>query len=295
MANPTLLPFLKMHGLGNDFVVLDARERPLDIGPGLVQALADRHTGVGCDQVITLEKTPNADVRMRIHNADGGEVEACGNAARCVGWLLSHEIDRPEIVIETKAGLIAARPASGGRVSVDLGQPRFEWRDIPLAREMDTLSLDYAVGPLCGPVAVNVGNPHIVFFVADAEAVDLASLGPRMENDPLFPARVNVNVAQILSPDRIRLRVWERGAGLTLACGTGACASLAAAFRRGLAKRNAIIVLDGGELDVTWFSDIGLRMTGPVTISFVGQFNPQALLSTGAWPASTILKAAAAP
>lgn len=295
MANPTLLPFLKMHGLGNDFVVLDARERALEIAPALVQALADRHTGVGCDQVISLEKSATADVRMRIHNADGGEVEACGNAARCVGWLLSHEIDRPEIVIETKAGRIAARPAAGGLVSVDLGQPRFEWRDIPLAREMDTLCLDYAVGPLAEPVAVNVGNPHVVFFVPDAEAVDLATLGPRIENDPLFPARVNVNVAQILSPDRIRLRVWERGAGLTLACGTGACATLAAAFRRGLAKRNVIVILDGGELDVTWFSDIGLRMTGPVTISFVGQFNPHALVSPGAWLAPMNLKAAAKP
>lgn len=277
MSNPTLLPFLKMHGLGNDFVVLDARERPLELDGGLVRSLAQRHTGVGCDQLITLEKSATADVRMRIHNADGGEVEACGNAARCVGLLLSHEIDKPEIIIETLAGLIVARPAPGGRVSVDIGQPRFDWRDIPLAREMDTLHLDFTRGPLADPVAVNVGNPHVVFFVPDAAAVDLAALGPGIEVDPLFPARVNVNVAQILSPTHIRLRVWERGAGLTLACGTGACATLAAAYQRGLAKRNAIIELDGGELEVNWLSESGLRMTGPAVISFVGQFNPRAL------------------
>lgn len=269
----TPTPFLKMHGLGNDFVVIDGREHAVDLDEARTRAIADRRIGIGCDQLIVIEPAKNrlADAFMRIRNADGGEVEACGNATRCVAELLMKENGRDHVVIETMAGLLDAEAVGNGLISVDMGAARLDWREIPLARAMDTLHLDVALGPLKDGVGVNVGNPHAVFFVADAESIDLAALGPVLERHPLFPERANIEVASLVAPGKIRLRVWERGAGITRACGTGACASLVASARRKLTGRKAEIVLDGGSLEVEWLADNHIRMTGPVVTSFAGE------------------------
>jgi diaminopimelate epimerase len=265
-------PFIKMHGLGNDFVVLDARKAKVTLDAGAARAIADRHTGVGCDQLIVIERAQNpaADVFMRIRNADGSEVEACGNATRCIADLVMRERGRDRAVIETAAGLLDATAAGPERITVDMGPARLDWRDVPLARECDTLHVPLALSPLADPVACSVGNPHATFFVADAEAIDLAALGPVLEHDPLFPERANIGVVQVLSPTRLRFRVWERGTGITVACGTGACAALVAAHRRGLTGRRAEVVADGGPLDIEWRADGHVMMTGPVATSFRG-------------------------
>lgn len=278
-APVTTLEFVKMHGLGNDFVVLDARTAPLSLDPERTRAIADRRIGVGCDQLIMLERAQDrrADAFMRILNADGGEVEACGNAARCIASLLIGETGRDHVVIETVAGLLDAERREDGLVAVDMGEARLDWRDIPLSRAMDTLHLDLAVGPLSKPVAVNVGNPHAVFFVSDAEAIDLETWGPKIERHPLFPERVNVEVVHPMADDRLRMRVWERGVGITRACGTGACATLVAANRRGFAGRKAIVALDGGPLEIEWRADNHVVMAGPVAVSFAGQLDPSLL------------------
>lgn len=264
--------FIKMHGLGNDFVILDARRREIALGAERVRAIANRRTGIGCDQLIVLHNPADgaADAAFSIHNADGGEAEACGNAARCVAWMAMEESGRDTARLETGAGTLAARRDGPLSVTVDMGEPRFDWRDIPLASAADTLHLPLARGPLEDPVAVSMGNPHAVFFVDDADAVDLAALGPSLEHDPMFPERANIGVAEPRGPDRMRLRVWERGAGLTMACGTGACAALAAAHRRGLAGRRATMELDGGSLEIVWGEDGRVAMTGPVAIAFRG-------------------------
>jgi diaminopimelate epimerase len=260
--------FTKMHGLGNDFVVLDGRFAPLAIDPALARALADRRTGIGCDQVIVLVPSATADLGMRIFNSDGGEVESCGNASRAVTMLLG----RPAR-IETLGGVIAGEPEPGG-ATIDMGKPRFEWQDIPLAYAMDTLALPVGWEDLESPCAVNVGNPHVVFFVPDCGAVELERLGPQIEHDPLFPERVNVNVATVTGPGRIRLRVWERGAGLTRACGTGACATAVAAIRRGLTPREVTVDLPGGSLQIAWPMAGAVRMSGAASQSFRGSFDP---------------------
>ena len=266
------LEFVKMHGLGNDFVVLDGRARPVALNVGQVRAIADRRAGVGCDQLFVLERPrhPKADVFMRIYNSDGGEVAACGNGARCVAALVMREKGRDSAAIETASGALDAVAAPGGRVTVDMGPARLNWRDIPLARDCDTLHVPVSAGPLKDAVCVNMGNPHAVFFVPDAEAVDLRALGPRLEHDPMFPERANIEVVQVLSPARVRMRVWERGAGITLACGTGACAAAVAAARRNLTGRKVAVVLDGGALEVEWLADGRVTMTGPVAVSFTG-------------------------
>jgi diaminopimelate epimerase len=273
------VPFVKMQGLGNDFVVVDARERAFASDEALARAIADRHTGVGCDQLIVLEppRDRRADLFMRIRNADGGAVEACGNAARCVADLVMRERRADSATIETEAGLLAARAAGPRRVGIDMGAPALGWREIPLARKCDTLHVPLESGPLHDPVATNMGNPHVTFFVPDLAVIDIATLGPALERHEIFPERANIGVAQILSPDRIRLRVWERGAGLTLACGTGASAALVAAHRRGLAARAAEIALDGGVLVIEWRDDDRVVMTGPVAEVFHGTFDPAAL------------------
>jgi diaminopimelate epimerase len=257
--------FHKMHGLGNDFVVIDARDTPVPIDVAKARAIADRHAGIGCDQLILVEPSDRADARMRIFNADGGEVESCGNAARCVALLIGAESS-----IETAGGMLTAS-AGDGAASIDMGAPRFDWDAIPLAYAMDTLMLPVGWEELTGGAAVNVGNPHVIFFVADTDAVDLARLGPLIENDPLFPERVNVNVATIECRDRIRLRVWERGVGLTRACGTGACATAVAAIRRGLVESPVTVALPGGLLDIAWQAGGTIRMTGPATHVFTGE------------------------
>jgi diaminopimelate epimerase len=270
-----LRPFIKMHGLGNDFVVVDARTEPFALDDAAARAVADRRAGVGCDQLITMEPPTNgaADVFMRIRNADGGEVEACGNATRCVASLIMEETGRERCTVETQAGLLHAVSIEAGGIAVDMGELRTAWREIPLAREMDTLHLELACGPLGDPVAVNIGNPHAVFFVEDAAAVDLAALGPQLEHDPLFPQRANIGVAELVGPDCLRVRVWERGVGLTRACGTGACAAAAAAHRRGLTGRQVEVRLDGGPLALEWREDGHMVMSGPVATSFTGVFS----------------------
>lgn len=270
----TAVPFVKMHGLGNDFVVIDARERPVRLDAAQARAIGDRHRGVGFDQLLVIERPRSpgvADAFMRILNPDGGEAGACGNGTRCVADLLMKESGRDKLVIETVSGLLDAERAPGGRVTVDMGPARLDWRDIPLAEAADTLRVPVALGPLKEPVAVNMGNPHAVFFVGDVDKIDLASLGPVLERHKMFPERANIEVAQVLSPDRVRLRVWERGAGITLACGSGACATLVAAARRGLTGRKATIVVDGGELGIEWLKDGHVLMTGPVAVSFTGE------------------------
>jgi len=260
--------FTKMHGLGNDFVVLDTREQALPpLTPAVARALADRHTGIGCDQVILLEPSDTADFRMRIFNADGGEVEACGNATRAVALL--HGVPAQ---IETAGGMLMVRPGQGG-AAVDMGEPKFEWDAIPLAYAMDTAALPVGWDELEQPAAVNVGNPHAVFFVDDCDAIDLQYLGPEIERDPLFPERINVNVATVENDTNIRLRVWERGAGLTRACGTGACATAVAAMRRGLVQNEVTVTLPGGPLLISWGEDGRITMTGPAAESFRGSFD----------------------
>ncbi|NNM76069.1 diaminopimelate epimerase [Sphingomonas sp. ID1715] len=256
--------FHKMHGLGNDFVVIDARGERIAITRDRARAIADRHTGIGCDQLILLEPSETADLRMRIFNADGGEVEQCGNALRCVA-----ELTRAER-IETAGGVVAAM-TEGASITIDMGAPRFEWDRIPLAYPLDTADVPAAWDALEHGSAVNVGNPHIIFFVADLDAVSLDELGPRIEHDPLFPDRVNVNVAQVTGSSALRLRVWERGAGLTRACGTGACASAVAAIRRGLVRSPVAVSLPGGELDIAWSPGGTIRMSGSATHVFVGE------------------------
>lgn len=271
------VPFIKMHGLGNDFVVLDGRETQLPaITAGLAAALAHRHTGIGCDQLVVLEPSESADFRARFFNADGSESPSCGNASRAIGLLHG----RPAR-IETAGGLLHAEPADGG-IAVDMGVPRFGWDEIPLAYAMDTLTLPVGWEDLDQPTAANVGNPHVIFFVADSDAVDLSRLGPLIEHDPLFPERVNVNVATIESRGAIRLRVWERGTGLTLACGTGACATAIGAMRRGLVDRKVRVTLPGGDLTIAWGADGHITMTGPAKESFRGSFDWTAFAGTPA-------------
>jgi diaminopimelate epimerase len=261
-----LVPFLKMHGAGNDFIVVDARPAVLPLPPARIAALANRRTGIGCDQFITLEPPPpGADVFMRIHNPDGSEAGACGNATRCVAALLHEQTGRTHVVVQTVAGALPAVVNADG-IAVDMGVPRLDWAEIPLATRADTLHL-----PLEGdPAALSMGNPHATLFVPDIAAAPVASLGPALEHNALFPDRANIGFAQILAPDRIRLRVWERGAGLTLACGSGACAALVNAHRRGLAARAATMLLDGGTLHVTWREDGHVIMAGPAVMAFQG-------------------------
>jgi diaminopimelate epimerase len=268
-------PFLKMNGLGNDFVVIETLTAPFSPNADEVRAIADRTNGVGCDQLIVIEKAEGADARVRFWNADGEEVSACGNGTRCVGWLVMQSSGKDEAVIETKAGRLIATRAGERLVSVDMGEPRLEWDQIPLAEARDTRALDVALYPdadlMAPPGCVSMGNPHVVFFVPDVDAVPIAKAGPAIEVHPLFPEHVNVGFAQIKASDRIRLRVWERGAGLTKACGTGACAALVAAARRELTGRHATLELDGGELHIEWRDNGHVIMTGPAAVDFAGE------------------------
>lgn len=264
--------YFKMNGCGNDFVILDARAGDaLKLSEAEARAIADRKTGIGCDQVIALEHSARGDASMRIWNSSGGEVDACGNATRCVAWLLMEQGAAPSLQIETGAGLLKAARAGHKRIRVDMGSPLLRWREIPLAREMDTSRLDFTPDGLSPPGAVNMGNPHVVFFVDDARRAPAETLGPKIEVDPLFPQRVNVGFAEVRGPGLIRLRVWERGAGLTKACGTGACAALVAAHRQGRAQRKAEIIMDGGSLEIEWRADDNrVFMTGPVELEDIG-------------------------
>ena len=272
-------PFIKMHGLGNDFVVLDARAHAIVLDDAHARAIADRHTGVGCDQLLVMEPPTQsgADVFMRIRNADGDEVEACGNGTRCIAAALMRETGKPSVVIETVAGLLEASQAGAARVTVDMGPARLHWREIPLASECDTLHVPLSLGTLADPVATNMGNPHATFFVADAAAIDIETLGPKLERHAMFPERANIGIASPAGKDRLRFRVWERGSGITVACGTGACAAAVAAARRGLTGRRVTVVADGGPLEIEWRADGHVLMTGPAAVSFTGILDPSLL------------------
>ncbi|MDA8048605.1 MAG: diaminopimelate epimerase [Rhodospirillales bacterium] len=265
--------FVKMHGAGNDFAVFDERREPLGLTPALAAALADRHRGIGCDQVISIERSARADAYMRIRNADGSEAGACGNATRCVAALLAGEDRRQRLTIETISGLLPTEILGGGLLRVDMGPPALLWNEIPLARRLDTLALPPTDGWPAAPAVVSMGNPHATFFVPDAEVAEAAAIGPRVERDPLFPERVNVGFASLLGPNRLRLRVWERGAGLTRACGSGACAAVVNACRLGLAGRRVDVVMDGGTLAIEWRADGHVLMTGPALIAFRGEID----------------------
>jgi len=257
--------FDKMHGLGNDFVVIDAREHAVPMSASRARAIADRRTGIGCDQLIMVEPDDATDARMRIWNSDGGEVEACGNATRAVALLLGRSA-----TLTTAGGVLGLEPHEGG-ASVDMGAPRFDWDAIPLAYPADTAALPVAWENLANPAAVNVGNPHVVFFAEDCAAVDLERLGPLIEHDALFPQRINVNAATVTGASSIRLRVWERGTGETRACGTGACATAVVAIRRKLVTAPVTVTLTGGDLVIDWAPNGTIRMTGPATHVFTGE------------------------
>jgi diaminopimelate epimerase len=261
--------FHKMHGLGNDFVIIDAREEAFEVTPALARAIADRRTGVGCDQLIVLEPSDAADLRMRIWNSDGGEVESCGNATRCVIQLTGARR------IDTVGGLLDGEDLRG-EIEVTIGEPRFAWDEIPLAYPMDTAALPMAWDSLEQPFAVNIGNPHLVFFVADAREVPLEELGPRIENDPAFPERINVNVATYVN-NRLKLRTFERGAGETLACGTGACASAVAVIATKRAQSPVQVDMTGGSLIIHWAPGEPIRMRGGATHVFEGDLDLEAL------------------
>lgn len=261
--------FDKMHGLGNDFVIVDARSKPFAVDPALAKAIADRRTGIGCDQLIVLEPSEIADLKMRIWNSDGGEVESCGNATRCVVRLTGARR------IDTAGGVIEGE-ALDGEVEVVLEQPRFAWDEIPLAYPMDTSAIPMAWDGLEKPFAVNVGNPHLVFFVPDAREIRLDELGPSIENDPAFPQRINVNVATYVH-NRLKLRTFERGAGETLACGTGACASAVAAIATRRAETPVTVDMSGGSLTIDWVPGQPIRMVGAATHVFSGELDLDAL------------------
>jgi len=278
-------PFLKMHGLGNDFVVLDARGRALDLTVPRRRAIADRRLGVGCDQLIVLEPPTDteADVFMRIYNPDGSEAQACGNATRCVASVVMDERKSDDVTIQTVAGLLESQKVGRGAnglpvISVDMGLVRMDWREIPVAKACDTNHMPVGLGPLQDPVGTNVGNPHATFFVDDLASIPITELGPKLEHDPFFPERVNVGVAQIIGENRLRLSVWERGAGLTLACGSGACAAGVAAARRGLTGRKVDVEVEHGTLTIEWLRDDHVSMTGGISLAYRGELD-RSLLS----------------
>jgi diaminopimelate epimerase len=271
-----------MHGLGNDFVVFDARTQGCALDTATARAVADRRFGIGCDQVIVIENgNSEFDAVMKIQNADGGEVESCGNAARCVARLLMEETGRDTVRIDTVGGALVCSDAGSGLVTVDMGAPKLMWNEVPLAKAADTNMFHLNVdGTNHVASAVSVGNPHVVLFVDDADAAPVASLGARIETHPMFPQRTNVEFVSVHRNDKLRMRVWERGVGITSACGTGACATAVAAFRRGLTGRKVEILLDGGTMQIELReSDDHVLMTGPATLVFTGDINLEALTS----------------
>jgi diaminopimelate epimerase len=278
MTEASTLAFRKMNGLGNDFVVLDGRARAIVLDDDKARAIADRKTGIGCDQVIVLEPSKIADVKMRIWNNEGFEVESCGNASRCIADLLFDEKNTRQVTIDTKGGLLKADKGGDKLVTVDNGEPRFGWKDIPLSEPFaDTRHIELQVGPIDAPLihspsVVNVGNPHCIFWVKDLEVVDLSQVGPMLEFHPLFPERANISLARVDSRDHVTLRVWERGAGLTKACGTAACAVMAAGYRLKMIDAKCRVSLPGGDLFMERReSDGHILMSGPVTYEFEGE------------------------
>jgi diaminopimelate epimerase len=271
--------FLKMHGLGNDFVIFDARDGALPVSPAQAKALADRRFGIGCDTVVIIGPGgADVDASLRFLNADGGEVESCGNATRCVARMLMDERGLSRVKLSSRGGMLTCVNAGKGMVEVDMGPAHLAWNEIPMAEETDTLNFALPLeGNAIPASAVSMGNPHCVIFVPDAEKAPVAQLGPRIETHPLFPKKVNAEFVSVLSPEKLRMRVWDRGVGITLACGTGACAAAVAAVRRGLAGRKVEVVLDGGSLAIEWReSDGHVIMTGPTAVTFRGQVDLRA-------------------
>jgi diaminopimelate epimerase len=274
--------FLKMHGLGNDFAVFDARTEPLVFDARTAATIADRRRGIGCDQVIVMETCGNADAFMRIYNADGSEVESCGNATRCIARLLFDEKRTSRVRIDTRGGLLDCTDAGGGRVTVDMGEPNFDWREIPMAQAVDTASFaldmkQYDEPCLAEVAALSMGNPHCVLFVRETEGAPVAELGREIEHHPWFPARTNVEFVRVDGPRALTVRVWERGTGETLACGTGACAAAVAAAARGLTERTVDVMLPGGTLTIEWRDDNHVLMTGPSALAYRGETDLEAL------------------
>jgi diaminopimelate epimerase len=268
------VPFMKMHGLGNDFVVMDSRVDSVDMTPARASALADRHCGVGFDQLAIISNTGDADLHLTFYNADGSIAGACGNATRCIARYEMDKTGRKDLRLTTDRGLLLATDQGNGLTSINMGQPQLVWDDVPLSHEMDTLEL-----PIDGaPTATGMGNPHCTFFVDDAEAIDLAQRGAEIEHHPLYPERTNVQFAHLIGPDHIRMRVWERGAGITLASGSSSCATAVAAHRKGLTSRHVKIDLDGGQIEIDWRED-GVWMTGPTAHVFSGTLTPDFLAS----------------
>jgi diaminopimelate epimerase len=271
------IPFFKMHGLGNDFVIIDTQTNgTVSLDCNKIVEISNRRYGVGCDQLLVMEdaKGNQADFFMRIYNADGSESGACGNGTRCVARLWMERHSKSECIVETEAGDLKCRILENGMVEVDMGAPKLSWDEIPLSEEKDTLHLGIINGPMNDPVAVNMGNPHTIFFVDEVEKIDIEDFGSQVECNVLFPERTNVEFAQVLNSNKIRLRVWERGAGVTQACGSGACATIVASVRRGLSERKAEIILDGGSLFLEWRSeDDHVLMSGPATYTFEGAYN----------------------
>ena len=282
MAAP--IPFRKMNGLGNEFLVFDARERPVLLHSHAIMMLGQPGK-IGFDQMITIERSGRgADAFMRIHNRDGGEVDACGNATRCVGWLLMDETGKKTASIETNAGLLRAfDTGTPTEITVDMGKPRFQWDQIPLAEEFhDTRAIELQIGPIDAPVlhspsVANMGNPHAIFWVDDVGAYDLERFGPLLENHPIFPDRANISLAHVTAPDAMTVKTWERGVGITRACGTAACASAVAAMRKELVGRRVTVNVPGGPLAVEWRDDGHVWMTGPVEMEFEGTLDPDTL------------------
>ncbi|MEP0320929.1 diaminopimelate epimerase [Bauldia litoralis] len=276
--------FRKMNGLGNAFAILDARETGVNLPMDAIRTLGGRD-GIGFDQLITIEPSRNGvDARMRIHNRDGGEVEACGNATRCVGWILMGESGGKSATIETAAGLLKAfDTGTPDMISVDMGKPRFGWQEIPLAEPFhDTRAIELQIGPIDAPIlhspsVVNIGNPHAIFWVDDVDAYDLERFGPLLEHHPIFPERANISLARVESRTALTVRTWERGVGLTRACGTAACASAVAAMRKGFCDREVTVTLPGGPLTIAWRADDHVMMTGAIEFEFDGTIDPETL------------------
>jgi diaminopimelate epimerase len=270
--NHEAIKFRKMNGLGNDFVIVDGRKYNLRLNNSAMAAIGDRKHGIGCDQIIILQPAENADVTMRIFNRDGGEVESCGNASRCVADLIFTETNKENVTIDTRGGFLSCQRAEQGFVTVDMGVPHFDWRDIPLAEPVaDTARVPIGLNGLAEPCCVNVGNPHAIFWVDVIEDINLTDLGPKLENHPIFPQKANISLAKIISPDHMQLKVWERGVGLTKACGTAACAAAVAGARTGKTMRDVKVSLPGGDLFIRWDQNDHILMTGAVTYEFDGE------------------------
>lgn len=275
------VPFVKMEGCGNDFVVLDGRRAPIELTPGQVRRIGDRHKGVGFDQLVVLESAADADLGLRFFNSDGSAAGACGNGTRCAARLVFDEGAEEPLRIKVRERRLVARRLADGRVAVEMGEPGFDWRRIPLSEPCDTMAVPIGQAGLPAPVAVEVGNPHLVFFVDELDSLDVVRLGSRIQRHPMLPASANVGFAQLLDPGVLRLRVFERGSGLTLACGSGASAAMVAARRRGLVGDRARLILDGGELEVSWPGVGPVTMTGPTAKVFTGTLEPELLRDDG--------------